>query len=87
MTRLFRTFAKPAGGEQLCKLCLYRFFKALDSVNLPKFVNVVEPFGVIGNVLSWIHESLNERNEQISVEKRLSDKYEVSSAILQGSVL
>ena len=63
------------------------FSKAFDRVAHERLLHKVSAFGIRGSVLSWICDFLPGRRQYVSVKGESSSWKDVSSGVLQGSVL
>jgi hypothetical protein len=63
------------------------FMKAFDKVPHRRLIEVLENYGVSGDVLSWIRNFLTNRRQKVTVNGQESRWHEVISGIPQGSVL
>lgn len=73
-------------GESV-DICYLDFSKAFDKIPHSKLIRVLEAHGIKGSVLNWIKEWLRDRQQWVEIEGAKSDKKQVYSGIIQGSVL
>ena len=68
--------------------CIYLdFAKAFDRVSHHKLINTISNIGIQGNLLLWISDFLSHRRHRVMCNGVCSNWSEVTSGILQGSVL
>jgi len=63
------------------------FAKAFDTVCHSKLLHKLAALGVSGRLLSWLQAFLSCRSQRVLVNDALSDSVEVTSSVVQGSVL
>merc|ERR1711888_288169 len=63
------------------------FSKAFDKVDHGILMNKLKKYNITGELAIWIHNFLNNRTQQVTVEKCLSSETKVISGVPQGSVL
>ena len=63
------------------------FSKAFDKVDHGILLHEMKRLGIGGKIGRWIRAFLQERTQQVSVEKSLSDTVNVASGVPQGTVL
>jgi len=63
------------------------FAKAFDTVCHSKLLHKLAALGVSGKLLSWLHAFLSGRTQRVLVNDALSECTEVTSSVVQGSVL
>ena len=63
------------------------FAKAFDKVPHLRLLHKLEFYGIRGCLLNWIKSFLTNRTQQVVVEDSVSSSCEVTSGVLQGSVL
>ena len=63
------------------------FSRAFDSVNHALLIRKLYNFGVRGNLLKWIELFLSERKVQVKIKNHVSDYFDASSGVPQGSHL
>ena len=61
--------------------------KAFDKVSHPKLLEVVQSYGITGNLYNWIRSFLSHRKQTVSIGVSLSDSLSVQSGVPQGSVI
>ena len=72
----------------LCVDCAYfHFSKAFDSVRHDYLVHKLSKAGISGSVLNWIINYLQNRTQFVNINGVLSTERQVSSGVVQGSVL
>ena len=73
------------GGTIDCVSC--NFKKAFDKVPHTQLLRKMESYGIKGKILKWIESFLSKRTQQVVLNGYKSGHKEVTSGILQGSVL
>ena len=68
-------------------LILLDFSKAFDKVAHEKLLLKLHLYGIRGDILNWIKDFLDNRNQSVLVNCSNSDSIPVSSGVPQGSVL
>ena len=63
------------------------FQKAFDKVSHSKLIFKLGKYGVNGQLLDWIASYLSNRTFKVRVNGFLSEEYEITSGVPQGSVL
>ena len=63
------------------------FEKAFDKVCHSKLISKLNSYGINSSVINWINDYLNHREFNVIVNGTLSNSFEASSGIPQGSVL
>ncbi len=63
------------------------FAKAFDKVPRERLLEKIRAHGVTGNILAWIREWITGRQQRVVINGQSSDWEEVSSGVLQVSVL
>ena len=61
--------------------------KAFDTVPHKRLIAKIKAHGIDGWILKWIHEWLSERKQRVVLNGQISQWNEVSSSVVQGSVL
>ena len=61
--------------------------KAFDSVSHPKLLSVLTSYGISTQVVNWLREFLNGRQQQVCIGSTLSSSLSVLSGVPQGSVI
>ena len=73
------------GGTIDCVYCDFK--KAFDNVPHTQLLRKMESYGIKGKILKWIESFLSKRTQQVVLNGYKSGHKEVTSGILQGSVL
>ena len=68
-------------------VCYMDFMKAFDKVPHKRLLAKIKSYGIEGNILKWIKEFLESRQQRVIVNGNCSDRSKVTSGIPQGSVL
>ena len=63
------------------------FEKAFDRVSHVKLIRKLSMYGVNDNIIEWLKDYLNGRQSSVRVNGCLSDQFDISSGVPQGSVL
>ena len=66
---------------------LLDFAKAFDKVPHKRLLSKLTSYGITGNTHNWITSFLSNRKQRVLVNGALSDTTDVTSGVLQGSVL
>ena len=66
---------------------LIDYQKAFDAASHNKLLAKLESHGIEGNIREWIRNCLNNRTQQTKVGSALSDVGNLSSGVVQGSVI
>ena len=75
------------GNHAIDVLYLDRYQKAFDKVPHLRLISKLQAYGIHGNLLTWIHNFLNNRRQRVCVRGSFSDWSQVISGVPQGSVL
>ena len=74
--------------QEVTLLVLLDLSAAFDTVDRSLLLNTLEhDFGVTDTALLWFQSHLSERKQYIAIENNLSDEFNLSRGILQGSCL
>ena len=65
----------------------FDFSKAFDSVRHDLLLQKLNDIGIRGSLLKWIINYLSNRTQKVNVNGNLSSERQVSSGVIQGSVL
>ena len=63
------------------------FTKALDRVPFQRLFKKLNSHGIGGSVLNWVENWLSCRRQKVKINEEISSWREVTSGVLQGSVL
>ena len=63
------------------------FAKAFDKVDIEVTLRKMKDLGIQGKLGRWIHSFLNDREQAVTVDKKISKPQPVKSGVPQGSVL
>ena len=69
------------------EVCYTDFMKAFDKVPHKRLLAKIKSYGNEGNILKWIKEFLENRQQHVIVNGNYSERSKVTSRIPQGSVL
>ncbi len=61
--------------------------KAFDKVPHHRLLGKLESYGIRGNILGWLSNFLDNRNQKVTVNNKTSKAHPVTTGIPQGSVL
>ena len=87
LARFFEEVTKILDNGEAVDLIYLDFAKAFDKVPHCRLFKKLEAHGIRGNILNWIKEWLNNRRQKVCIDGELSDWENVTSGVLQGSVL
>ena len=63
------------------------FAKAFDKVDIAVTLRKMKDLGIQGKLERWIHSFMNDREQAVTVEKKITKPQSVKSGVPQGSVL
>ena len=63
------------------------FAKAFDKVDIDVTLRKMKDLGIQGKLERWIHSFMNDREQAVTVEKKITKPQSVKSGVPQGSVL
>ena len=63
------------------------FRKAFDLVSHKHLIYKMSKYGITNQVLNWVKAFLNQRTQRVVVRGTISDPFNVTSGVPQGSVL
>ena len=63
------------------------FMKAFDKVPHKRLITKLESYGLSNQIIKWVDNFLNERNQKVTVNGNESSNRPVTSEIPQGNIL
>ena len=63
------------------------FVKAFDKFSRKKLIEIFHLFEIVGKLLKLIESYLNRRKQSVKINNALSEKFEITSGVPQGSIL
>jgi len=80
-------FAQCLNQQVQCDMLLLDFSKAFDKVPHSRLFHKLQFYGIRGSLLPWVKNFLTDRSQQVVLDNKRSDSYNVLSGVPQGTVL
>ena len=87
LVTLVHEFSEAIDRGRQTNMIILDFSKAFDCVPHLRLLPKIHHYGIRGSTYNWIRSFLQNRNQQVVVDRATSDKVEVISGVPQGTVL